>query len=275
LTKSKKNLPGDAVKGEGKIFYSAEEVVIAVNEKSVDLHAQIKIKITNALEGTELKTKIIETTAGRVLFNMVVPHEVGYINELLTKKSLRDIIGMIVKKTGMAKTAKFLDDIKALGFMTAFKGGLSFNLGDIQTPVEKMKIIDEAQVQVDEVISNYNVATFIKEFIVRLPEGESLDFQAGGYIQIDVPAFKTDFKDFDITPSPEDPSGPDKYKEDWDKFNLWDLTLDSKEPIFRAYSMANHPAEGNRVMLNVRIATPPPNMPGIKPGRLLRVFCRG
>ena len=108
-----------------------------------------------------------------------------------------------------------------------------------------------------EVISNYNVATFIKEFIVRLPEGESLDFQAGGYIQIDVPAFKTDFKDFDITPSPEDPSGPDKYKEDWDKFNLWDLTLDSKETIFRAYSMANHPAEGNIIMLNIRIATPP------------------
>lgn len=108
-----------------------------------------------------------------------------------------------------------------------------------------------------EVISNYNVATFIKEFIVRLPEGESLDFQAGGYIQIDVPAFKTDFKDFDITPNPEDPSGPDKYKEDWDKFNLWDLTLDSKEPIFRAYSMANHPAEGNIIMLNIRIATPP------------------
>jgi len=108
-----------------------------------------------------------------------------------------------------------------------------------------------------EVVSNYNVATFIKEFIVRLPEGETLDFQAGGYIQVDVPAFKTNFKDFDITPNPEDPAGPDKFKEDWDKFNLWDLTLDSKEPIFRAYSMANHPAEGNIIMLNIRIATPP------------------
>ncbi|MDA0309570.1 MAG: NADH:ubiquinone reductase (Na(+)-transporting) subunit F [Bacteroidetes bacterium] len=108
-----------------------------------------------------------------------------------------------------------------------------------------------------EVVSNYNVATFIKEFIVRLPEGETLDFQAGGYIQVDVPAFKTNFKDFDITPHPEDPAGPDKFKEDWDKFNLWDLTLDSKEPIFRAYSMANHPAEGNIIMLNIRIATPP------------------
>ncbi len=108
-----------------------------------------------------------------------------------------------------------------------------------------------------EVVSNYNVATFIKEFIVRLPEGETLDFQAGGYIQVDVPAFQTNFKDFDITPHPEDPAGPDKFKEDWDKFNLWDLTLDSKEPIFRAYSMANHPAEGNIIMLNIRIATPP------------------
>src|SRR6478735_4161751 len=157
LTKSKKNLPNDVVKGEGKIFYSADEVVIAVNEKAVDLHAQIKIRITNALEGDKLVTKVIDTTAGRVLFNIVVPHEVGYINELLTKKSLRDIIGMIVKKTGMAKTAKFLDEIKELGFRTAFKGGLSFNLGDIQTPVEKMTIINEAQVQVDEVIGNYNM----------------------------------------------------------------------------------------------------------------------
>lgn len=157
LTKPKRNLPNDAVKGEGKIFYSAEEVVIAVNEKSVDLHAMVKIKITNALEGDKLVTKVIETTAGRVLFNMVVPHEVGYINELLTKKSLRDIIGMVLKKTGMAATAKFLDDIKELGFRTAFKGGLSFNLGDIQTPAEKMTIINEAQVQVDEVMSNYNM----------------------------------------------------------------------------------------------------------------------
>ena len=114
LTKSKKNLPNDAVKGEGKIFYSAEEVIIAFNEKQVDVHAQIKVRVTNAVEGKELVSKLIETTVGRVMFNLVVPHEVGYINELLTKKSLRDIIGMVVKKTGMAKTAKFLDDIKDL-----------------------------------------------------------------------------------------------------------------------------------------------------------------
>ena len=157
LTKSKKNLPNDAVKGEGKIFYSAEEVIIAFNEKQVDVHAQIKVRVTNAVEGKELVSKLIETTVGRVMFNLVVPHEVGYINELLTKKSLRDIIGMVVKKTGMAKTAKFLDDIKDLGFKTAFKGGLSFNLGDIETPAEKFKIIKDARVQVDEVMNNYSM----------------------------------------------------------------------------------------------------------------------
>ncbi len=108
-----------------------------------------------------------------------------------------------------------------------------------------------------EVVSNYNVATFIKEFVVRLPEGETLDFQSGGYIQIDVPVFSTKFSDFDIAPNPDDLAGADKYKEDWDKFNMWDLKLDNKEPIFRAYSMANHPAEGNIIMLNIRIATPP------------------
>jgi DNA-directed RNA polymerase subunit beta' len=157
LTKSKKNLPNDKVKGEGRIFYSAEEVVIAFNEKQVDMHAQIKVKITNALEGSKLVSKLIDTTVGRVIFNQLVPHEVGYINELLTKKSLRDIIGMVVKNTGMAKTAKFLDDIKELGFRTAFRGGLSFNLGDIQTPPEKATIIKEAHGQVEEVMNNYNM----------------------------------------------------------------------------------------------------------------------
>lgn len=108
-----------------------------------------------------------------------------------------------------------------------------------------------------EVISNFNVATFIKAFIVRLPEGETLDFEAGGYIQIDVPNCEVDFKDIDIQPDENDPAGPDKFKEDWDKFGLWDLKMKNDEPIFRAYSMANHPAEGNIVMLTIRIATPP------------------
>lgn len=108
-----------------------------------------------------------------------------------------------------------------------------------------------------EVISNYNVATFIKEFVVKLPEGENLDFESGGYIQIDVPVIECDFKDIDITAHPRMDKAADTYKEDWDKFKMWGLKMKNDEPQFRAYSMANHPAEGNIVMLNIRIATPP------------------
>lgn len=108
-----------------------------------------------------------------------------------------------------------------------------------------------------EVVSNYNVASFIKEFVVRLPDGEVLDFQSGGYVQIDVPRIEVDFKDFDIRPLPDDPAGDDKFKSEWDTYKLWDLKMKNDEPQFRAYSMANHPAEGNIVMLNIRIATPP------------------
>jgi Na+-transporting NADH:ubiquinone oxidoreductase subunit F len=99
-----------------------------------------------------------------------------------------------------------------------------------------------------EVASNHNVATFIKELVVRLPDGEVLDFQSGGYIQIDVPPSEIDFHDFEVA---------GEFRADWDKFKLWDLKMVNDEPLFRAYSMANHPAEGNIVMLNVRIATPP------------------
>jgi Na+-transporting NADH:ubiquinone oxidoreductase subunit F len=108
-----------------------------------------------------------------------------------------------------------------------------------------------------EVVSNYNVASFIKEFVVRLPEGENLDFEAGGYIQVDVPEITVDFKNIDITSHPKLGKAPDEFKEEWDKFKLWDLKMVNPEPLFRAYSMANHPAEGNIVMLNIRIATPP------------------
>ena len=108
-----------------------------------------------------------------------------------------------------------------------------------------------------EVISNYNVATFIKEFIVKLPEGESLDFEAGGYIQVDVPPTVVDYKDMDITAHPKYHDTPDKFQKDWDKFGLWDLKMKNEEEIFRAYSMSNHPAEGNIVSLTIRIATPP------------------
>jgi len=99
-----------------------------------------------------------------------------------------------------------------------------------------------------EVVSNHNVATFIKEFVVKLPEGETLDFKSGGYIQIDVPQCEVDFKDLEVE---------EEYRDEWDKFKMWDLKMKNPEPIYRAYSMANHPAEGNIVMLNIRIATPP------------------
>ena len=108
-----------------------------------------------------------------------------------------------------------------------------------------------------EVVSNYNVSTFIKEFVVKLPEGETLDFQSGGYIQIDVPEIEVDFDDIEILPKPELNHPDDVFQEDWDKFKLWDLKMKNDEPIFRAYSMANHPAEGNIIMLNIRVATPP------------------
>ena len=108
-----------------------------------------------------------------------------------------------------------------------------------------------------EVVSNYNVASFIKEFVVKLPEGESLDFQPGGYIQIDVPEITVEFKDMDITAHPEFHDQSDKFQSEWDKYKLWDLKMVNEEPEFRAYSMANHPAEGNIIKLNIRIATPP------------------
>ncbi|MBT3545472.1 MAG: NADH:ubiquinone reductase (Na(+)-transporting) subunit F [Saprospiraceae bacterium] len=108
-----------------------------------------------------------------------------------------------------------------------------------------------------EVISNYNVATFIKEFIVKLPPGENLDFEAGGYIQVDVPETVVDYKDMDITAHPKYHDTPDKFQKDWDKFGLWDLKMKNEEEIFRAYSMSNHPAEGDIVSLTIRIATPP------------------
>ncbi|UBM57960.1 NADH:ubiquinone reductase (Na(+)-transporting) subunit F [Marinilongibacter aquaticus] len=108
-----------------------------------------------------------------------------------------------------------------------------------------------------EVVSNYNVASFIKEFEVKLPPGENLDFEAGGYIQLDVPKITVDYKSIDITAHPDYHESPDKFQSEWDKFGLWNLKMVNDEEVFRAYSMANHPAEGNRIMLTIRVATPP------------------
>ncbi len=156
ITKAAKSTENRKVKGEGITFYSPEEVIIAYNEQKVDLHAVIKVKVDDIVDGKPVK-HIIETTVGRVLFNEVVPNEVGFINELLTKKSLRDIIAKVLKKVGIARTAKFLDDIKNLGFYMAFKGGLSFNLEDVIVPDEKEKLVEEGYQQVEEVMMNYNM----------------------------------------------------------------------------------------------------------------------
>ena len=157
ITKSRTSTPEHTVKGENGIFYSPEEVIIANNEGKLDLHAPIKVKSYDLnLDGVP-ELRMIDTTCGRVLFNEVVPREVGFINDVLTKKALRDIIGHVLKTCGTAKTAKFLDDIKELGYTMAFKGGLSFNLDHIIIPKEKEILVAKAETEVKEVMANYNM----------------------------------------------------------------------------------------------------------------------
>ncbi|MEY3821204.1 MAG: hypothetical protein RL337_1385 [Bacteroidota bacterium] len=156
ITKGKKTTDTETVKGQGMAFYNMDEVIIAYNENRVDLHANIKVK-TNVREGGVIVKKLIETTVGRVLFNQHVPAPVGYINALLTKKSLRDIIGDIIKITNVPTTAKFLDDIKTLGFKMAFRGGLSFNVNDLIVPDKRGELLDNAKAEVEEVWENYNM----------------------------------------------------------------------------------------------------------------------
>jgi len=156
ITKGKKSTATEKVKGEGKAFYSPEEVIIAYNEGQVDLHAYIKVKVNVRNENDTLEKKLLETTVGRVLFNQHTPVEVGFVNQLLTKKSLREIIGNIIKWTNVPKTAKFLDDIKTLGFRMAFRGGLSFSINDLIIPDSKEELLVNAKVEVDEVWDNYN-----------------------------------------------------------------------------------------------------------------------
>ena len=157
MTKERKSTKEIPIKGEGLTFYSEEEVEIAFNEGMVSLNAGIKVRAKDFNEEGELVFQIVTTTVGRVLFNMEVPEAAGYINDVLNKKSLRDIIGKILAVTDVPTTADFLDKIKTMGYDFAFKGGLSFSLGDIIIPQEKHEMIAEANVQVDGIKANYNM----------------------------------------------------------------------------------------------------------------------
>ncbi|MFM9838078.1 MAG: DNA-directed RNA polymerase subunit beta' [Cyclobacteriaceae bacterium] len=151
LTKGRKG-----EKGEGKTFYSAEEVVIAYNEGKLSKHAIIKVRANIVDKKTKaVSRKMIETVTGRVIFNQVVPEEVGFVDELLTKKKLQTIIADVYKYAGQAKTAKFLDEIKDIGFQMAYRGGLSMGLGDVKVPAEKKQLVEDAQKEVDSVWNNY------------------------------------------------------------------------------------------------------------------------
>ena len=143
--------------GEGLVFYGPEEATIAYNEKKVDIHAPIKVYVNDIdKEGNPVK-KMVETSVGRLMVNEFVPEEVGYINEVLGKKALRDIIGKVIKACGVARTAQFLDDIKNLGYYMAFKGGLSFNLADVLIPPEKEALVKEGYDEVEQIMNNYNM----------------------------------------------------------------------------------------------------------------------
>ena len=150
ITKPRKSTPEHPVKGEGMSFYSPEEVIIAHNEGRADMHAIIKVRV-KVRENEQLVTKLVETTVGRVLFNQVVPDDFGFINELLTKKSLRSIVGEMVRMEGTAVTTKFLDDIKNMGYYRAYKGGLSFNLGNVLVPQMKSNLIVDANSKAAEI----------------------------------------------------------------------------------------------------------------------------
>ncbi len=155
LSKGRRSTEKETVAGEGMTFYGTEEVVIAINEGQVSKHAYIKLRTKVRNEKDELEAKIVETVAGRVLFNQFVPEEVGYVDELLTKKKLQRIISDVFKVVGMSRTALFLDDIKTLGFQTAYKGGLSMGLDNINVPDEKEILVAQAKEEVDAVWQNY------------------------------------------------------------------------------------------------------------------------
>ncbi|MEX0812440.1 MAG: DNA-directed RNA polymerase subunit beta' [Chitinophagales bacterium] len=157
MTKERKSTKEVPIRGEGMTFYSPEEVIIAYNENKIDLHAVIKVRVTLRDEDGNYEEKIVETTTGRVIFNEVVPNEAGFINVLLKKKTLGQVISYVIKQTDIPRTTEFLDAIKYLGFHWSYKGGLSFNLGDLLIPDDKVDMLAEAQAEVDGVWENYNM----------------------------------------------------------------------------------------------------------------------
>ena len=149
--------PRAGAMGSGLVFYGVEEALVAYNEKKVDLHAPIKVYVKDLNAEGKIEDKMIETTVGRLIFNQNVPEEAGYVNTLITKKSLRDIISRVIKTCGVARTAQFLDDIKNLGYLMAFKGCLSFNLENVIIPKEKDELVEEGYNEVAEIMNNYNM----------------------------------------------------------------------------------------------------------------------
>ena len=147
----------DGAKGEGLKFYGPEEVIIALNEKAIDIHAKIWVRLPKDKMDLSKGTEMVETSAGRIIVNQYVPQEVPYVNEVLGKKSLRNIISVVIKNTGVSRTSQFLDDIKNLGYRKAFEGGLSFNLGDVLVPEEKTQLIEDAYKTVEDIKANFQM----------------------------------------------------------------------------------------------------------------------
>ena len=144
-------------KGQGLKFYGPEEVIVALNERAIELHAKVSVRLPKDKMNPEAGTQMVDTTAGRIIVNQFVPDEVPYVNEVLGKKALRKIITEVIKNTGVSRTAHFLDDIKNLGYDRAFRAGLSFNLGDVLVPPEKYDLINEGYRQVEEIKNNYGM----------------------------------------------------------------------------------------------------------------------
>ncbi|MBO4817576.1 MAG: DNA-directed RNA polymerase subunit beta' [Bacteroidales bacterium] len=182
-------------KGEGMSFYGPEEVIVALNEKAIELHAKIKVRLPKDKQDLSKGEELVETTAGRIIVNQYVPEEVPFVNEVLGKKSLRKIITNVIKHTGVTRTAKFLDDIKNLGYDRAFRAGISFNLGDVLIPEEKTNLIDEGYKQVEEIKANYSfgLITNNERYNKVIDLWTSIDNRLTGIVQKQISADQNGF----------------------------------------------------------------------------------